>query len=145
MELTTTKKDSLKKFYDAFIIEPSGHIELKEESKKDYQSFVRELHQEELPNNWRYEVITDLLQNFCNEYDTENLEDVLPEIVDSLVDIYNYDLVEWLKGNIMRGSFRELRELNIDSPNMTIFDLIRQLQYEAIYDMGSMILNEYYF
>jgi hypothetical protein len=45
----------------------------------------------------------------------------------------------------MRGSFRELRELNIDSPNMTVFDLIRQLQYEAIYDMGSMILNEYYF
>jgi hypothetical protein len=145
MELTTTKKDSLRKFYDAFIIEPSGHIELKEESKKDYQSFVRKLHQDELPNNWRYEVITDLLQNFCNEYDTENLEDVLPEIVDSLVDIYNYDLIEWLKGDIMRGSFRELRELNIDSPNMTVFDLIRQLQYECIYDMGSMILNEYYF
>jgi len=145
MELTTTKKDSLRKFYDAFIIEPSGHIELKEESKKYYQSFVRKLHQDELPNNWRYEVITDLLQNFCNEYDSENLEDVLPEIVDSLVDIYNYDLVEWLKGDIMRGSFRELRELNIDNPNMTVFDLIRQLQYEAIYDMGNMILNEYYF
>ena len=145
MELTTAKKDSLRKFYDAFLIQPSGHIELKEESKKDYQSLVRKLHQEELPNNWRYEVITDLLQNFCNEYDTENLEDVLPEIVDSLVDIYNYDLVEWLKGDIMRGSFRELRELNIDSPNMTIFDLIRQLQYESIYDMGNMILNKYYF
>ena len=73
------------------------------------------------------------------------MEDVLPEIVDSLVDIYNYDLIEWLKGDIMRGSFRELRELNIDNPNMTVFDLIRQLQYEAIYDMGSMILNKYYF
>ena len=145
MELTTTKKDSLRKFYDAFLIDPSGHIELKEESKKDYQLFVRKLHQDELPNNWRYEVITDLLQSFCNEYDTENLEDVLPEIVDSLVDIYNYDLVEWLKGDITRGSFRELRELNIDNPNMTVFDLIRQLQYESIYDMGSMILNEYYF
>ncbi len=145
MELTTTKKDSLRKFYDAFLIDPSGHIELKEEFKKDYQSFVRTLHQEELSNNWRYEVITDLLQNFCNEYETENLEDVLPEIVDSLVDIYNYDLVEWLKGDIRRGSFRELRELNIDNPNMNVFDLIRQLQYECIYDMGSMILNEYYF
>ncbi len=145
MELTTTKKDSLRKFYDAFLIDPSGHIELKEEFKKDYQSFVRTLHQEELSNNWRYEVITDLLQNFCNEYETENLEDVLPEIVDSLVDIYNYDLVEWLKGDIRRGSFRELRELNIDNPNMNVFDLIRQLQYECIYDMGNMILNEYYF
>ena len=45
----------------------------------------------------------------------------------------------------MRGSFRELRELNIDNPNITVFDFIRHLQYEAIYYMGSMILNKYYF
>ena len=41
----------------------------------------------------------------------------------------------------MRGSFLEIRELNIDEPNMTIFDLIRQMQYEVIYWMGSQILN----
>ena len=141
MITTTNQKEQLRKFYDAFIIEPNGHIELKEDQKKKYQSFVRALHDEELPNNWRYEIITDLLQNFVNEYDQDNLEDYLSEIADSLVDVYNIDLIEWLKGDIMRGSFLEIRELNIDEPNMTIFDLIRQMQYEVIYSMGSQILN----
>ena len=125
--VTTNQVEQLRKFYDAFIIEPSGHIELKEDQKETYQSFVRELHDDELPNNWRYTIITDLLQNFVNEYEQDKLEDCLSEIVDSLVDVYNIDLIEWLKGDIMRGSFLEIRELNIDEPNMTIFDLIRYL------------------
>tara|TARA_R100001086_G_scaffold43356_1_gene19158 strand:- start:240 stop:674 length:435 start_codon:yes stop_codon:yes gene_type:complete len=144
MIATTNQKEQLRKFYDAFIIEPCGHISLKENQKEKYQSFVRKLHDDELPNNWRYGIITDLLQNFVNEYDQDDLENYLHEITDSLVDVYNVDLIEWLKGDIMRGSFRELRELNIDEPNLTIFDLIRQLQYEAIYEMGSRILNHSY-
>ena len=94
-----------------------------------------------MPNNWRYTIITDLLQNFVNDYEQDKLEDCLSEIADSLVDVYNIDLIEWLRGDIMRGSFLEIRELNIDEPNMTIFDLIRQMQYEVIYWMGSQILN----
>jgi len=144
MITTTNQKEQLRKFYDAFNIEPSGHIELKEDQKEKYQSFVRKLHDDELPNNWRYGIITDLLQNFVNEYDQDNLEDYLSEIADSLVDVYNIDLIEWLKGDIMRGSFLEIRELNIDEPNMTIFDLIRQMQYEVIYSMGYQILNHQY-
>ena len=144
MITTTNQKEQLRKFYDAFIIEPSGHIQLKEDQKETYQDFVKELHDDELPNNWRYTIITDLLQNFVNEYEQDNLEDYLSEIADSLVDVYNIDLIEWLKGDIMRGSFLEIRELNIDQPNMTIFDLIRQMQYEVIYSMGSQILNHQY-
>tara|TARA_R100001509_G_scaffold13512_1_gene6957 strand:- start:464 stop:994 length:531 start_codon:yes stop_codon:yes gene_type:complete len=142
--VTTNQVEQLRKFYDAFIIEPSGHIQLKEDQKETYQSFVRELHDDELPNNWRYTIITDLLQNFVNEYEQDQLEDCLSEIVDSLVDVYNIDLIEWLKGDIMRGSFLEIRELNIDQPNMTIFDLIRQMQYEVIYSMADKILNHQY-
>ena len=142
--VTTNQVKQLRKFYDAFIIEPSGHIELKEDQKETYQSFVRALHDDELPNDWRYRIITDLLQNFVNEYEQDKLEDCLSEIVDSLVDVYNIDLIEWLKGDIMRGSFLEIRELNIDEPNMTIFDLIRQMQYEVIYSIGSRILDHQY-
>ena len=142
--VTTNQVEQLRKFYDAFIIEPSGHIELKEYQKETYQSFVRSLHDDELPNNWRYTIITDLLQNFVNEYEQDKLEDCLLEIVDSLVDVYNIDLIEWLRGDIMRGSFLEIRELNIDQPNMTIFDLIRQMQYEVIYSMANKILNHQY-
>ena len=138
--VTTNQVEQLRKFYDAFIIEPSGHIQLKEDQKETYQDFVRELHDDELPNNWRYTIITDLLQNFVNEYEQDKLEDCLSEIADSLVDVYNVDRARWLADNVSRGCI-DLKNLNIDEPNMTIFDLIGQAQYEVIYSMGSQILN----
>ena len=138
--VTTNQVEQLRKFYDAFIIEPSGHIQLKEDQKETYQDFVRELHDDELPNNWRYTIITDLLQNFVNEYEQDKLEDCLSEIADSLVDVYNVDRARWLADDVSRGCI-DLKNLNIDEPNMTIFDLIRQMQYEVIYSMGIQILN----
>jgi len=143
MITTTNQKEQLRKFYDAFNIEPCGHISLKEDQKETYQDFVRELHDDELPNNWRYEIITDLLQNFVNEYDQNDLENYLDEITDSLVDIYNSDRAKWLADDINRGCI-DLKNLNMDEPNMTIFDLIGQAQYEAIYSMGYQILNHQY-
>ena len=141
--VTTNQIEQLRKFYDAFIIEPSGHIQLKEDQKETYQDFVRELHDDELPNNWRYTIITDLLQNFVNEYEQDQLEDSLSEIADSLVDVYNVDRARWLADDVSRGCI-DLKNLNIDEPNMTIFDLIGQAQYELIYSMGYQILNHQY-
>ena len=139
MITTTNQKEQLKKFYDAFNIEPCGHISLKEDQKETYQDFVRELHDDELPNNWRYEIITDLLQNFVNEYDQDDLEDVLHEITDSLVDVYNTDRAKWLADDVSRGC------IEIDTTNKTsIFELIGIAQYEAIYSMGYQILNHQY-
>ncbi len=59
MELTTTtQKEHLINFLDAFETDPcSDIIQLKEEKKNIYQSFIYELHQEESPNNWRYNTI----------------------------------------------------------------------------------------
>ena len=139
MITTTNQKEQLKKFYDAFNIEPCGHISLKEDQKETYQDFVRELHDDELPNNWRYEIITDLLQNFVNEYDQDDLEDVLHEITDSLVDVYNTDRAKWLADDVSRGC------IEIDTTNKTsIFELIGIAQYKAIYSMGYQILNHQY-
>ena len=143
MITTTNQKEQLRKFYDAFNIEPCGHISLKEDQKEKYQDFVKELHDDEMPNDWRYRIITDLLQNFVNEYDQDDLENCLHEITDSLVDIYNSDRAKWLADDINRGCI-DLKNLNMDQPNMTIFDLIGQAQYEAIYSMGYQILNHHY-
>jgi len=143
MITTTNQKEQLRKFYDAFNIEPCGHISLKEDQKETYQDFVKELHDDELPNNWRYTIITDLLQNFVNEYDQDNLEDYLSEIADSLVDVYNVDRAKWLADDVSRGCI-DLKNLDMDEPNMTIFDLVGKAQYEAIYSMGYQILNHQY-
>ena len=139
MITTKNRKEQLRKFYDAFNIEPCGHISLKEDQKEKYQDFVRELHDDEFPNNWRYTIITDLLQNFVNEYDQDNLEDYLSEIADGLVDVYNADRAEWLADDVSRGC------IDIDTTNKTsIFELIGIAQYEAIYSMGFEILHHHY-
>ena len=139
MITTTNQKEQLRKFYDAFNIEPCGHISLKEDQKEKYQEFVRELHDDEMPNNWRYRIITDLLQNFVNEYEQDDLKKYLHEITDSLVDIYDSDRAKWLADDVSRVC------IDIDTTNKTsIFDLIGQAQYEAIYSMGYQILNHQY-
>ena len=141
MITTTNQKEQLRKFYDAFNIEPCGHISLKEDQKETYQDFVRELHNDEFPNNWRYTIITDLLQNFVNEYDQDDLENYLHEITDSLVDVYNSDLIKWVNDDISRGC----QEINIQiEGRYDLFDVIRNTQYEAIYSMGYQILNHQY-
>ena len=81
-----------------------------------------------------------LLDNFVNQYDKENLEDSLHEIADSLTDVYNNCLALWLNEFNSRGCI-DLKELNQDESNLTIFDLLRQTQYNAIYSMGYQILN----
>ena len=152
MITTTNQKEQLKKFYDAFNIEPCGHISLKEDQKETYQDFVRELHDGEMPNNWRYQIIFDLLHNFVHEYTdesrendviTDDLHDHLNEIADGLVDVYNTDRAKWLADDVSRGCI-DLKNLDMDEPNMTIFDLIGKAQYEAIYSMGNQILNHQY-
>jgi uncharacterized protein YpuA (DUF1002 family) len=137
--ITTTNKEELKKFLDAFTNDPCSNVQLKEDQKEKYQEFVRELHDDEMPNDWRYQIIFDLLHNFVNEYDQDDLEGHLSEIADSLVDIYNSDRAKWLADDINRGC------IEIDTKNKTsIFELIGIAQYEAIYSMGFEILHHHY-
>ena len=62
---------------------------------------------------WLKNVITDLLQNFVNEYEQDQLEDCLSEIADSLVDVYNVDKAKWLADDVSRGC------IEIDTTNKT--------------------------
>ena len=139
MITTTNQKEQIRKFLDAFTNDPCSNVQLKEDQKEKYQEFVRELHDDEMPNNWRYQIIFDLLHNFVNEYEQDQLEDCLSEIADSLVDVYNVDRARWLADDISRGC------IGIDTTNKTsIFELIGVAQYEAIYSMGYQILNHHY-
>ena len=144
MELTTTtQKQYLINFLDAFETDPcSDIIQLKEDKKNIYQSFIYELHQEESPNNWRYNTIFYLLDSVVNQYDFETIEDNLHEIVESQVDIYNHNLAIWLADDVSRG-YKELDYVNKLS-YQSVFDIIKLIQFEIIQDMLNMILNKNY-
>ena len=144
MELTTTtQKEHLINFLDAFETDPcSDIIQLKEDKKNIYQSFIYELHQEESPNNWRYNTIFYLLDSIVNQYDFETIEDNIHEIVESQVDIYNHNLATWLADDVLRG-YKELDYVNKLS-YQSVFDIIKLIQFEIIQDMLTMILNKNY-
>jgi hypothetical protein len=60
---------------------------------------VRDCHDGELPNDWRYETIAALFDAIAEiEYNGEWSDDLV-EIVDSLVDIYSSDLYAWATPN----------------------------------------------
>ena len=146
--MVTTQKEELKKFLDAFTCESFNdciQYSLKEDQKEKYQDFIYELHDEEMPNNWRYEIIHDLLNAFVNEYEGD-LEDHLSEIADGLVDIYNFDRAKWLSEDINRGCepIETYEAIDASSETTSIFGLIGIAQYKAIYQMGSQILNHSY-
>jgi len=140
---TTTQKEHLINFLDAFETDPcSDIIQLKEDKKNIYQDFIYELHQEESPNNWRYNTIFYLLDSIVNQYDFETIEDNINEIVESQVDIYNHNLTTWLAADLSRG-YKELDYVNKLS-YQSVFDIIRLIQFEIIQDMLTIILNKDY-
>lgn len=71
---------------------------LPENAPQELRDAIRNAHGDKLPNDWTYNTFADLLQK-TTEYDCDSidqLEDYRGEIVDSYVDIYTYQLTQWL-------------------------------------------------
>lgn len=106
-----------------------------------YQSLVRKCHNDELPNDWRYEKIKHLVERLL-EYEKESLEDyqdILHEVVDSCVDISTSAQFRWLADIPSRAEF-------MDDSFMAESDKLSQLatarQYEELDFMANTLLTE---
>ena len=58
------------------------------ENKEEIQRFIELLHNGELPNDWRYDIIHSLLDSLLNNYDVNN-EDEAYEHIDIISDSFN--------------------------------------------------------
>ena len=112
--------------------------------KDNLQEIIRECHNGEFPNDWRYEmvdsIIDDLYEHFIileNDIDVDDYRDRSYQVVDGLVDIYNYDLAKWLSDNNSRGYFEDE---GFKNDNGDIHDQIRSRQYEEIDFIINMII-----
>ena len=83
------------------------------------QALVRDCHGDELPNDWRYNVIVNIL------FELKNGNDVTGEIG---VDAYNSDLIDWL--TVSRLAFlEECKEEDLFGVDNSIVGLIQAGQY----------------
>jgi hypothetical protein len=101
------------------------------------QDLIYPLHDDESPNDWRYNTIHTLLCKFVDYEDRQEIEGYIHEIVDGSVDIYNYDLIKWVQENLNRGYVES--DLRTDQEN--IFQLIGLAQYEVISQMACQLLD----
>ena len=106
-----------------------------------YQTLVRKCHNDELPNDWRYDKIKHLVERLL-EYEKESLEDyqdILHEVVDSCVDISTSAQFQWLADMPSRAEF-------MDDSYMADSDKLSQLaaarQYEELDFMANTLLTE---
>ena len=101
------------------------------------QNLIYPLHDDELPNDWRYSIIYYLLSDFVYCEDRNEIEDRIHEIVDGLVDVYNADRIKWVQEDLNRGYV----ESEFTTGKEGIFELIGLAQYEVINQMAYQLLD----
>ena len=152
---TTTFKENLETLYNSLErkerelnnISNVSFYCLKEdlENREEIQSFIMDLHNEESPNDWRYDILHSILENLINNYDVNNEEEAEEHIhciCDSLVNVYNYGLAKWLCDDVSRGYFdQSLDNAEFINDDRSIYGIIMKRQYEEIDAMASKIIN----
>ena len=103
-------------------------------SPQEVTDLVRDCHDEELPNDWRYDAIVSLLFDIKN---TEDLDiDKLSDIADSQVDAFNSDLAQWLAYMPGRSAYIDAARDDFGGLDDDIFKQIQAGQYVCIMDMA---------
>lgn len=124
---------------------------LKDESKNKYQELIRSLHMDELPNDWRYETIKNLVSSFLEYYPEDeeltydNLQDALREsIADNLAEYSNSCLFQWLAEMPSRASFEDIHSaISCIDDSVDLGYLARLRQIEEIEIMGSNLIYHF--
>ena len=82
-----------------------------QQNDEELTPWLMGLHDEELPNDWRYSIIVSILDALMEidgrlvDYDDHT--DLIAGIVDNLTDIYNHSLFQWYADNPSRVGYIE--------------------------------------
>jgi|TARA_R100000030_G_scaffold36761_1_gene27453 hypothetical protein len=79
------------------------------QSADDLATWIGELHDGELPNDWRYETIVNICEALMDEDDLSNADpgELSVSIANNLTDIYNHSLFQWYADNPSRVDYIE--------------------------------------
>jgi len=103
--------------------------------------FIRELHDGELPNDWRYDTIHWIASAIASEPADTDWDDIPHQYADNLTDQSTSYLFQWYADVPSRTTYLDDTEY-VSHPDQSLA-LVRQLaagQYNAIYSMVSRVL-----
>ncbi len=114
-------------------------IVLKDDAPEELSESVRDAHQGLFPNDWIYDTYDSIMSNLA-DYNPECIADIETYrhgIVDSLVEIYTYDLIQWYASSNHWGEYltRAINELGATD------NAIASAQYLAIDDIFSYVFD----
>jgi hypothetical protein len=108
------------------------------------REIVRELHDEELPNDWRYEITYHLAAGLVecsegqgNNWEAEEYQDYIAQLAENLSDDCSGDLLEWAKIGQRLEFDNELNGIT----GLSIEELLKLRQEEEITLMGYKLLS----
>lgn len=153
--IETGIRSELLKFNDHLITDSrtdgTSFIRLADDSPEKYVEIVRDLHMDELPNDWRYnvikELVTDLLDYFDpeDEMDEDNCQEALHEIVETVVPCSSHEVFKWLADRPARAVFEDTSWADMSSyaDEYDLVELARTRMYEEISIMGSNLVYHF--
>lgn len=71
------------------------------------QDAVREAHDGELPDDWRYETCSDLAERIAEYEDSSDARDAVSVMADTITDVYTSELLRWYADNLGRLEYAE--------------------------------------
>jgi hypothetical protein len=113
----------------------STYVTLAEDRPEWLYDAVRDAHDGELPNDWRYQICSAIVDALADGAEPE-------EIADSLVDVYTHDLLAWLSDNVGRAdNVNEALEEYIADVDNGIDRIIAAGQYLCIERMVQVLAD----
>ena len=114
----------------------------------DLQTIVRDAHNDELPNDWRYGMVCDLCHALLDYsqpqgqmFTADDYRDCIGEISGTRVETGTHALLTWLASNLNRCHFDDPEVYCADADGSDIADLAQRRQREEIEWMAHTILT----
>ena len=104
--------------------------------------FVRELHDDEWPNDWRYAAIVGLLEGICESSEEIDSNDLPHYIADAETEIGTALLLQWYADCCSRTAYVDAaKEEGRLSADLSLFDQLQAGQREALLAMAHQLIN----
>jgi len=104
---------------------------------------VYQAHDDEAPNDWRYETCADIWEGLMDAIKHDmDLDDFIHTAADDCVPIYTHELTTWLDDNPSRMAYMDEYIETIGRPSDSD-ELLRGGIYLCVYRMASILVDAY--
>lgn len=143
-----TYKEVICEFANSFVTDRRNDgkefVKLADTCPEWVSEIVRKCHGDMMPDDWRYHMIKTVAYEFCTRScdNQDDCEELVGEIADDLIDVYNINLLEWLSSDLDRAYYcNEAISEGLLSTNADIFERIRMGQYKEYEEIAYLMLN----